>query len=547
MHDFRALIAATQAAGAVVVMAADLLALTLLTPPGELGADVAVGNTQRFGVPMGFGGPHAAYMATRQDYARSMPGRLIGVSEDAQGHRALRMALQTREQHIRREKATSNICTAQVLLAIMSGMYAVYHGPKGLTAIARRTHALTQLLANGLTKLGHTLRHAHYFDTLAIELPAARADAVFAAAEAKGMNLRRLAPGALGISLDETTRPSEVEALLAVFAAEASAATPALSQLEQGLGLKAPASLHRTSAFLTHQVFNSHHSETEMLRYLRRLEARDLSLAHSMIPLGSCTMKLNATSEMFPVTWPQFGRLHPFVPANQAEGYRILFKQLEGMLSEITGFAACSLQPNAGSQGEYAGLLAIRGYHASRGEAHRDVCLIPSSAHGTNPAVGGDGRLPRGGGALRRAGQHRRGRSEGPGRGARGQARRADGHLSLDPRRVRGVDQGDLRDRARARRTGLHGRREPERPGGADPAGRDRRGRLPHQPAQDLLHPARRRRTGHGPHLRGRAPAALPAPASDDEHRWRAGAGGRLRGAPGAAPASWSSPGCTSP
>jgi len=384
VHDFRLFIRSLHASGAGVVMAADLLALTLLTPPGELGADIAVGTTQRFGIPMGFGGPHAAYLSTRQSYARTMPGRIIGVSEDAQGKPALRMALQTREQHIRREKATSNICTAQVLLAIMSGMYAVYHGPKGLTAIARRTHALARRLAAGLEALGHTLRHARYFDTLTVELSADRAASIFASAQQAGMNLRRLSDDALSIALDETTRAADVEALLAVFAE--GRAVPALETLAIGDAPVWPEALTRTSDFLTHPVFNTHHSETELLRYMRRLEGRDLSLAHSMIPLGSCTMKLNATSEMVPLTWPTIGGLHPFVPGDQAEGYHALFTQLEQMLCEITGFTACSLQPNAGSQGEFAGLLAIRSYHQARGESGRDVCLIPSSAHGTNPA-----------------------------------------------------------------------------------------------------------------------------------------------------------------
>ncbi|HLT29218.1 MAG TPA: aminomethyl-transferring glycine dehydrogenase [Myxococcaceae bacterium] len=383
VHDHRPVIAAAHAAGAGVVMAADLLALTLITPPGELGADIAVGNTQRFGVPLGYGGPHAAYLACRKADARTMPGRLIGVSEDADGHMALRMALQTREQHIRREKATSNICTAQVLLAIMSGMYAVYHGPKGLTAIARRTHALARMFAKGLEGFGHPLRHTSIFDTVTVELSPERAQAIFDAAGAAGMNLRRIGEGALGVALDETTRPEDVRTLLSFFAEGRE--VPALESLAVG-DPDFPEGLARTSEFLSHPVFNSHHSETQMLRYMRRLESRDLSLAHSMIPLGSCTMKLNATSEMIPITWPSLSRLHPFVPADQAEGYREIFRQLEGMLCEITGFSACSLQPNAGSQGEFAGLLAIRAYHHARGEAHRNVCLIPASAHGTNPA-----------------------------------------------------------------------------------------------------------------------------------------------------------------
>jgi glycine dehydrogenase len=385
VHDYRAFAEQVHAADALLVVAADLLALTLLKPPGEWGADVVVGSAQRFGVPMGYGGPHAAFFATRSAYTRLMPGRLIGASEDSQGRPALRMALQTREQHIRREKATSNICTAQVLLAIISSMYAVYHGPKGLKAIAERVHGLTALLARGLARLGFNPRHEAFFDTLRVEAAPAQVRSLLAAAEARGMNLRRIDERSIGISLDETARPADVEALLTVFqGAKTPGAT--LEELGQGLVSPVPEPLRRTSAFLTHPVFNTYHSETEMLRYIRRLESRDLSLAHSMIPLGSCTMKLNATAEMIPVTWPQFGKLHPFAPTSQAAGYRQLFEQLERWLATVTGFAGVSLQPNAGSQGEYAGLLVIRAYHKSRGQGHRDVCLIPSSAHGTNPA-----------------------------------------------------------------------------------------------------------------------------------------------------------------
>jgi glycine dehydrogenase len=386
VHDYRAFADKVHAAGGLLVVATDLLALTLLTPPGEFGADVAVGSAQRFGVPVGYGGPHAAFFATKNAYTRVMPGRIIGVSEDAQGRPALRMALQTREQHIRREKATSNICTAQVLLAIMAGMYAVYHGPRGLKAISERVHGLTALLARGLTRLGFTPAHATYFDTLRVETQPGQVRTILAAAEAKGMNFRRIDERTIGLSLDETTRPSDVEAILSAFAG-GKAPGFALEEVGQALESPLPEGLRRTSAYLTHPVFNSYHSETEMLRYIRRLEARDLSLTQSMIPLGSCTMKLNATAEMIPVTWPQFGALHPFAPSSQAAGYKVLFEQLEGMLAAVTGFAGVSLQPNAGSQGEYAGLLVIRAYHESRGQGHRDVCLIPSSAHGTNPAT----------------------------------------------------------------------------------------------------------------------------------------------------------------
>ncbi|WPB81151.1 aminomethyl-transferring glycine dehydrogenase [Archangium violaceum] len=386
VHDYRAFGEKVHAANGLFIVATDLLALTMLTPPGEFGADVAVGSAQRFGVPMGYGGPHAAFFATKNAYTRVMPGRIIGVSEDAQGRRALRMALQTREQHIRREKATSNICTAQVLLAIMASMYAVYHGPRGLKAIAERVHGLTVLLARGLRKLGYGANYENVFDTLRVEAAPPHIRGILAAAEAKGMNFRRIDERAIGLSLDEATRPADVEAILSVFAG-AKAPGFTLEELGKELQSTIPEGLRRTSPFLTHQVFNSYHSETEMLRYIRRLESRDLSLTHSMIPLGSCTMKLNATAEMIPVTWPQFGKLHPFAPSSQAAGYKVLFEQLEQMLASITGFAGVSLQPNAGSQGEYAGLLVIRAYHQNRGQGHRNVCLIPSSAHGTNPAT----------------------------------------------------------------------------------------------------------------------------------------------------------------
>ena len=378
VRDPRTFIEKAKAAGALVVVAADVLSLPLLTPPGELGADCAVGSTQRFGVPMGYGGPHAAYFATKQEHIRHMPGRIIGVSVDAQGNRALRMALQTREQHIRREKATSNICTAQALLAIISGFYAVYHGPRGLQAIAQHVHSLTSMLARGLEQLGFKLRHREFFDTIAVEVP--DANAVLAAAESRRINLRKLDARTVGIALDEPTTPDDVQDVLASFAG--GRPVPRIESDE----VRLPKALRRQSAFLSHPVFNTHHSETEMLRYLRLLESRDLSLTRSMIPLGSCTMKLNATAEMLPITWPQFAGLHPFAPRAQAAGYTQIFQELESFLSEITGFPGVSLQPNAGAQGEYAGLLVIRAYHESRGEAHRKVCLIPQSAHGTNPA-----------------------------------------------------------------------------------------------------------------------------------------------------------------
>ncbi len=359
------------------VVAADLLSLVLLKPPGEFGADVVVGSAQRFGVPMGFGGPHAAFFATRDAYKRNMPGRLVGVSRDAQGHRALRLSLQTREQHIRREKATSNICTAQVLLAVIASMYAVYHGPAGLRRIAGRVNNLTGQLARGLQQLGRKVLNDTFFDTLRV----AADDSILHAAEARRINLRRFPDSTVGISLDETTTEADVVELLSVFN---NGRAPELPAVSVGMGL--PADLRRTSDFLTHPVFNRHHTETEMLRYLQRLESKDLALNRSMIPLGSCTMKLNATAEMMPITWPEIAGIHPFAPAEQTEGYRQMFADLEAWLAEITGFAAVSLQPNAGSQGEYTGLLVIRQHHLERGDKHRDVCLIPVSAHGTNPA-----------------------------------------------------------------------------------------------------------------------------------------------------------------
>ncbi len=388
--DLRPLVARAHAAGARVVVAADLLALTILAAPGELGADVAVGSAQRFGVPMGFGGPHAAYLSTRDEFRRQMPGRIIGVSRDATGKVAYRLALQTREQHIRRERATSNICTAQVLLAVMASMYAVYHGPDGLTEIARRVRGWTAVIAAGLERLGYRVRGGVFFDTLRVDTDAHRQAAVLAAAVQRGLNLRRFDDGGLGIACDETTTEGDVHDLLEAFAAAAGQGDDLpFSVVELAADVRVPelpAGLARATTFLEHEHFHRYHGEHELLRYLTRLEARDLSLTTSMIPLGSCTMKLNATTEMIPVTWPQFGRIHPFAPAEQTGGYRAMFEQLEAWLAEITGFAAVSLQPNSGAQGEYAGLLAIRGWHESRGQADRNVCLIPASAHGTNPA-----------------------------------------------------------------------------------------------------------------------------------------------------------------
>jgi glycine dehydrogenase len=383
--DYGALVEQAHKAGIPVVVATDLLALTLLRPPGEFGADIAVGSSQRFGVPMGFGGPHAAFLSCKEDYKRQMPGRIVGVSKDKTGRVAYRLSLQTREQHIRREKATSNICTAQVLLAIMAGMYAVYHGPEGLRQIAARVHGLAVVLAAGLRQLGFEVGSEEFFDTIRVRVTEAQCEQIFVRADDQGMNLRRHEDDSIGICLDETTGEDDVRRLLEVFVGHERLPFT-IRDLGQSVKTTYPANLARTSPFLTHEVFNRYHAEHEMLRYLHRLQARDLSLTHSMIPLGSCTMKLNATAEMLPVTWPEFARLHPFAPAEQSKGYQEVFRQLEAWLAEITGFSAVSLQPNAGSQGEFAGLMVIRAYHRSQGEFHRDVCLIPVSAHGTNPA-----------------------------------------------------------------------------------------------------------------------------------------------------------------
>jgi len=385
IHDFSGFAEKVHAAGALLTVATDLLALTLIKPPGEFGADIAIGSAQRFGVPLGYGGPHAAFFATRDAFKRQMPGRIVGVSKDVRGKPALRLALGTREQHIRREKATSNICTAQALLANMASLYAVYHGPEGLKLIAQRVYTLTQALAAGLKKLGVNAGAAGCipnFDTLTLTLDPARAAAVLKAAEAHHMNFRAISDSVVGISLDETTSVQDAAKILQIFGGDKA---PGFTVAEL-VSHQPPATGNRQSKFLQHAVFNRYHSETEMLRYIKRLESRDLSLTASMIPLGSCTMKLNAASEMFPVSWPEFAKIHPFAPLGQARGYQILFQLLEDWLGECTGFAGISLQPNAGSQGEYTGLLVIRAYHEARGETHRNVCLIPTSAHGTNPA-----------------------------------------------------------------------------------------------------------------------------------------------------------------
>jgi glycine dehydrogenase len=381
--DNRELCERAHAADALVTVAADLMSLVLLTPPGEWGADIVVGNTQRFGVPLGYGGPHAAFFATRDEFKRQIPGRIIGLSRDADGKPALRMALQTREQHIRREKATSNVCTAQVLLAVVASMYAVYHGPEGLKRIASRIHQYTAVLAESLKLLGFEIGHDEYFDTIRVELGTRAASEIIAGAAERKINLRQIGDHTVCIALDETVSEADLANLVAVFGGGTEQIQAALSE---GTDTRYDERFKRTTPFMQHEVFNTHRSETELLRYMHKLETKDLSLVHSMIPLGSCTMKLNATAEMMPITWPGFGKIHPFAPVDQTEGYRQLFTELESALAEITGFAAVSLQPNAGSQGEYAGLLAIHGYHASRGDTHRDICLTPQSAHGTNPA-----------------------------------------------------------------------------------------------------------------------------------------------------------------
>ncbi|MFM8742937.1 MAG: aminomethyl-transferring glycine dehydrogenase, partial [Cytophagales bacterium] len=367
-----------------VVVGADLMSLVLMKSPGEMGADVVVGSSQRFGVPMGFGGPHAAFFATKDEFKRQMPGRIIGISQDAQGNPGYRMALQTREQHIRREKATSNICTAQVLLSVMAGMYAVYHGPEGLKKIAGRIHGLTKLAASGIEALGFKQLNKNYFDTLKIS--GTDSNKVRSIAEELGVNFRYFSDGTIGISLDETTSLASLKNILAILTESIGKDSVNLKLQEGELGIDWSASLRRSTSFLTHAVFNSHHSEHEMLRYIKKLENKDLSMVHSMISLGSCTMKLNATTEMIPVTWPELGQIHPFAPSNQMEGYAEMITNLENWLKEVTGFTGVSLQPNSGAQGEYAGLMVIRAYHQSRGDHHRNIALIPSSAHGTNPA-----------------------------------------------------------------------------------------------------------------------------------------------------------------
>jgi len=520
VRDLRPAIATLRGKGALAIVAADLLALTLLASPGELGADIAIGSAQRFGVPMGYGGPHAAYMSVRDALKRSLPGRLVGLSIDSRGQPAYRLALQTREQHIRREKATSNICTAQVLLAVIASMYAVYHGPEGLTHIARTVHRRTAVLAAGLRRLGFAPQSEAFFDTITVDAGAQQNEIVARALNEK-INLR-IGAGTLGIAFDETTTPRDVEAVWRAFGGGL-----AYAEVEAGAREALPAGLKRVSAFLTHPVFHAHRSETELLRYMRKLSDRDLALDRAMIPLGSCTMKLNATSEMIPLTWPEFGALHPFAPPEQAAGYHALFKRLEQWLCDITGYDAISLQPNSGAQGEYAGLLAIRGYHAARGEPHRQVCLIPASAHGTNPAsasmagmevvvVACDARGDVDVDDLRaKATQH---------------ANNLAAVMITYPS-THGVFEEHIREICDI----VHGAGGQVYLDGANmnaQVGRLRRRCQPSQFAQDVLHSPWRRRPRHGTDRRQGAPATVPAGASRD--RWRAlgdraGIGGAVR------------------
>jgi glycine dehydrogenase len=514
LDDLKPFIDKAHAANVKVAVATDLLALALATSPGEAGADCVFGNSQRFGVPLGFGGPHAAFFATSQEFVRHMPGRVIGVSIDAHGHRAYRMSLQTREQHIRREKATSNICTAQALLANMAAMYAVYHGPDGVKAIATRVHAMTRSLDGALKTLGYQQRNPQYFDTLRISADAARVRAIRAAAEAAGINFRYIGDSEIGVSFDETVTMADLVSVVNVFATAADKGAGVVSLDSSTDGPRWPAALIRKSAYLLHQVFNSHRSESEMMRYIRSLERKDVGLDTSMIPLGSCTMKLNAASEMYPVSWEEFSRIHPFAPADQTEGYRQITDELEQALSVITGFAAVSLQPNSGAQGEFAGLAVIRAYHRSRGEGARDVVLIPASAHGTNPASAIMAGFKVVVVATAANGNVDVDDPDEEGRGTRERPRGPDDHLSFDARRVRGCDPRHLRHDSPVRRPGLHGRREHERAGGPDQSGGHRRRRVPPQSAQDVRHSPWRRRSRHGPDRRGQTPGAVPAGAS---------------------------------
>jgi glycine dehydrogenase len=530
LRDPAPVLAAARTVGALSAVAADPLGLVLLKEPGTMGpdgigADIVFGSAQRFGVPMGYGGPHAAFFACRDEHKRQMPGRIIGVSTDALGKPALRMALQTREQHIRREKANSNICTAQVLLAVIAAFYAVYHGPRGLRTIASRVHRMAIIFAQGLRDLGFDVVHESFFDTVQVRVPGI-ARRIAARARAAGFNLHVIDADHLSAAFDETSRRSELKQLLAVFATRAETMLD-ITQIDAAVPDCIPANLQRESDFLTHPVFNRYHSETEMMRYLRRLASRDIALDRAMIPLGSCTMKLNATTEMVPVTYRLFAALHPFVPLEQAQGYQQLFEELEEQLCEITGFAAMSFQPNAGSQGEYAGLLVIRKYHRTRGEDHRNVCLIPASAHGTNPASAVLAGMEVVVVACDALGNIDAGRPQGEGRAACRPSGRADDDLPVHARRVRRGRARHLRADPRARRSGLHGWRQHECHGGSGAAGRHRLRRVPPESAQDLLHSARRRRARHGPDRRGTASRALPAGSPGGAGRESGGRPGR--------------------
>ena len=485
--DLATLIAAAHERKALALVTTDLLALTLLTPPGELGADVVVGSAQRFGVPLGFGGPHAGFMSVRAGLERGLPGRLVGVSLDADGAPAYRLALQTREQHIRREKATSNICTAQVLLAVISSMYAAYHGPSGLTEIARRSHEHARVLAAGILQAGGDLATTDFFDTVRWAVPGG-AEALVAAALAEGVNVRLIDADTVSASTDELTTPAHVEAVWRAYATvNAVASELKYDEVTPDVDLGIPERVVRTSPFLTHPVFSAHHSETSMLRYIRKLGDRDIALDRAMIPLGSCTMKLNATTEMEPITWPEFANIHPFAPLDQADGYLDLIRTLEAWLVEVTGYDAVSLQPNAGSQGEFAGLLAIRAFHRANGHGERDICLIPSSAHGTNAASAVMAGMRVVVVACDEQGNVDLDDPGGQGHRARGRPRRADGHLPLDAWCLRDRNRRDLRARPRCRRAGLRRRREPQRARGPGEAGALRSRRLPPEPAQDVL------------------------------------------------------------
>ena len=526
--DYTAIIAGIHARDALAVVAADLLSLVLLRPPGEFGADVVVGNSQRFGVPLGFGGPHAAFLATRDDYRRTIPGRIVGQSVDARGRPAHRLALQTREQHIRREKATSNICTAQVLLAVIAGMYAVWHGPDGLRAIAGRVHGYASILAEGLRELGLAVRNETFFDTLSVSAPG-RAEAIVKRARVGGVNLRPIDADTVGISVDETTSRGDVGAVLGAFAGDGGPAAD-LDALDRRARSGVPEACARTSPFLGHEVFHRYRSETEMLRYLARLQAKDIALDRSMIPLGSCTMKLNSTAEMLPVTWPEFADIHPFAPLDQAEGYLEMIRGLQDMLAEISGFrcrlpaAECRLAGRVRRPVGHPGLAPQPGGRGPRRLSH------PEFGPRHEPRERHNGRVRGRGGRLRFRGQHRRRRPRGQGRAARRPAGRPDGHLPLDPRRVRGTHQGHLRRHPRQRRSGLHGRCQPERHGGDQPAGRARRRRHAFQPAQDLLHSPRRRRPRHGPGRRQGAPGAVHAESSPGRGSGSRHGGRRHRG-----------------